>query len=240
MRDLIKQIQQLDDAMQAINENFEKAEQIRNERLYMYSVATAKTSTYLANPQAYLTTRQARKEIAMKTRNIGLICIDVIIFIFALVMSKNIAVIFKEGREKQGIYIILMLLLVCIVIGIITTIDRKKRTKKYIEELQQITPEENALIEKAKAIAAENAEVAAILPEEYRYPLITGYIRRLFETNRVSTINEALSMADEQIHRWNVEESQRALLAEQQNQSRMIKNIQWQQAWMALDIALMR
>ncbi|MBP3300085.1 MAG: zinc ribbon domain-containing protein [Clostridia bacterium] len=75
-------------------------------------------------------------------------------------------------------------------------------------------------------ILSDNAEILSILPFEYCYPLATEYIARLFETDRVDTMREALKMFDEQKYRWAMEEGQKQILKNQQMQYEMLCSIQ--------------
>ena len=73
-------------------------------------------------------------------------------------------------------------------------------------------------------VASHKAELD-VIPSEYWYPRATNYISRLADTGRVETINQALQMLDEQIHRWSVEDSNAQIVAEQKAQTKSLRSI---------------
>ncbi|MBQ3824363.1 MAG: hypothetical protein II808_04035 [Clostridia bacterium] len=70
-----------------------------------------------------------------------------------------------------------------------------------------------------------NPSLLAFLPENYRYPIAINYMANIVYSDRAQTLNEALNKYDEQLHRWKMENTQEAILAEQQFQTRQLSDI---------------
>ena len=81
--------------------------------------------------------------------------------------------------------------------------------------------------EKAKGVQMldDNADMLSIIPSDYWYPLATNYLLKIVQTGRATNVNQALMMLDEQLHRWKVEEANKAILVQQQTQTAMLKGI---------------
>ena len=97
-------------------------------------------------------------------------------------------------------------------------------------------PKINAKVEAAnkRAVAEEakgtqylddNAAALSVIPSEYWYPMATNYLLKVVQTGRADTVNQALQMYDEQLHRWKVEEANASILAQQQAQTEALKGI---------------
>ena len=102
-----------------------------------------------------------------------------------------------------------------------------KREKAAIEtKIHSV--QEHAQAERAAAqqIFDEHYEALSFLPDDYWYPLATTYLVKAVNSGRVSSLGEALDRYDAQLHRWNVEEANTRLLAQQQAQTAHLKSIQ--------------
>lgn len=97
--------------------------------------------------------------------------------------------------------------------------DKKRKSK-----VAQIKVEEDSERYHAEEVLNQNAEAIAIFPKNYRYPMATAYMREMFETGRVHTINEALDKFDEYEHRMRMEASQTELMKQMQAQSAAISS----------------
>lgn len=75
------------------------------------------------------------------------------------------------------------------------------------------------------AILENNSTALMIIPSDYWYPLATNYIYKVIQTGRATTINQALQMFDEQLHRWKVEEANAEIVNQQQAQTNALKGI---------------
>lgn len=54
-------------------------------------------------------------------------------------------------------------------------------------------------------IVKNNSDLAGIIPDRYLYSEYIKYLYMIINEGRANTINEAYSMLDDQIHRWNME-----------------------------------
>ncbi len=74
-------------------------------------------------------------------------------------------------------------------------------------------------------IMTEGEEKLSIIPPDYRYPIASSYILKMVSSDRADEMREALSLYDEQLHRWKIENTQSAMLAEQMRQTETLKSI---------------
>jgi len=79
--------------------------------------------------------------------------------------------------------------------------------------------------EKGTMILEDNVSSLSVIPNDYWYPLATNYLLKVVQTGRADTVNQALQMFDEQLHRWKVEEANASILAQQQAQTEALKGI---------------
>lgn len=114
------------------------------------------------------------------------------------------------------------------------TMERNSNKKKAEEYMNEAYKE----MEIVKQIADENAEYITAVPADYRFPLATNYIYTLFRDNRVSNLNEALKMADEQLHRWKMENMNEQMLLAQQQQAATLQSIKSDTSWLVFSDTL--
>ena len=99
------------------------------------------------------------------------------------------------------------------------------RNKIFFDEssednkLRHANIEGRSKIDEGTNILEQNANIISVLPGDYIYPRATDYIARMVSAGRVGTIAEALSMYDEQMHRWQMEDAQNAILQQQMKQN---------------------
>lgn len=79
--------------------------------------------------------------------------------------------------------------------------------------------------QKGTDILNANADALSVMPSDYWYPLATDYVLRMVRTGRADTVNKALMMFDEQLHRWKMEDSNASILAQQQAQTEALRGI---------------
>lgn len=95
-----------------------------------------------------------------------------------------------------------------------------------ITEYYNVSMKEALKIEqKGKLIMEEHQAELSVIPEEYWYPMATEYLLKVVQTERAENVNQALSMYDEQLHRWKLEEANAAILEEQIKQTEALKGI---------------
>ena len=80
--------------------------------------------------------------------------------------------------------------------------------KKGQGEFKAESAKRQKAIEKEKAAAQQifdnNVNDLAFLPVDYWYPLATEYLVKVVQADRANSLAEALSMFDEQLHRWKI------------------------------------
>ena len=109
--------------------------------------------------------------------------------------------------------------------GVFTGVYLYQRKAKALTAKLPYIEQAKAEREAAARILAVNQDALAFLPEDYWYPLATGYLLKMVETDRADTLREALAMLDEQLHRWKMEDAQAQILAEQQAQTALLREI---------------
>ena len=76
---------------------------------------------------------------------------------------------------------------------------------------------------KGTKILDENIPSLSVIPNDYWYPRATNYLLKGVQTGRADTVNQALQMFDEQLHRWKMEEANASIVAQQQAQTEALK-----------------
>lgn len=101
--------------------------------------------------------------------------------------------------------------------------------KKGQGEFKAESAKRQKAIEKEKAAAQQifdnNVNDLAFLPVDYWYPLATEYLVKVVQADRANSLAEALSMFDEQLHRWKIEEANAEIVAQQKAQTANLNSI---------------
>lgn len=101
--------------------------------------------------------------------------------------------------------------------------------KKGQGEFKAESAKRQKALEKEKAAAQQifdnNVNDLAFLPVDYWYPLATEYLVKVVQADRANTLAEALSMFDEQLHRWKIEEANAEIVAQQKAQTANLNSI---------------
>ena len=95
-------------------------------------------------------------------------------------------------------------------------------TKKYVETMKN-----RALAEQThgECLLEKNVNDIVFIPSGYRYPLATNYLMNIVQTGRATTLNDALTMFDIQLHRWKVEDANAAILEQQRMQTKALSGL---------------
>ena len=78
---------------------------------------------------------------------------------------------------------------------------------------------------KGTKILEDNIPSLSVIPNDYWYPLATNYLLKVVQTGRAETVNQALQMFDEQLHRWKIEEANASIVAQQKAQTEALRGI---------------
>lgn len=124
--------------------------------------------------------------------------------------------------SKSDFIKVMSMVLACIGAILYAKCRSSKRYPKNVA-LYENKAKENRTI--ADQIAEDNAEILAVLPLKYRYPLASNYIVELFANGRAATLPEALDKYDEQLHRWKIEHAMQQELALQAAQLQVLAEI---------------
>ena len=111
-------------------------------------------------------------------------------------------------------------------LGVMTGVRFWRRDNQRLQEqrrqLELEAQKEEAAVQK---ILAENENILAVLPEEYRNADASGYLLQQILWGRSQTLNQALSSYDDRQHMRRMESVQERTLALQQNQADHLKSI---------------
>lgn len=142
----------------------------------------------------------------------------IIFFPIWIILSLILCMIFSDG--VAGILGLIVSLSFCIGIGFLCSGGNQVQAKmqKVQEQIEQETIKINRLIK-------SNEKIIKFIPSEYWYPMAMEYLVKVVTTGRVNTLNEALSMYDEQLHRWKMENINMQMLTEKRAQTEYLKSI---------------
>lgn len=101
----------------------------------------------------------------------------------------------------------------------------KKKREKHNTEMRAKLEIAESIYTEGSAILNSSINEINFIPADYRYPLAVNYFIQCFRDSRVETMNEALSMFDEQLHRWKMENSQQQMINQQNEQIRQLNGI---------------
>lgn len=128
------------------------------------------------------------------------------------------------GPMGMGGFVALLIVVIGVLLAVV--LYKKVFAEKVVESRVK-TDYEAAANEEQKGIDIlnANADELSVMPSDYWYPLATDYVLRMVRTGRANTVNEALLMFDEQLHRWKMEDSNASILAQQQAQTEALNGI---------------
>ncbi len=95
------------------------------------------------------------------------------------------------------------------------------KKKQNTEDKQKIDDLQNEI----NVMMSKDFEKISIIPDDYMYPLSTKYIIKVVSQGRAVTLNKALEMCDQEMHRMRMEHNQAQIIEEQTKQSRMLSKI---------------
>lgn len=101
----------------------------------------------------------------------------------------------------------------------ILNIIRKKSNNRNYEMIAKFETDLTKEAEKKTRVMKSLTPVIHILPPNYRYALAAEYIYNCFLNSRAYTIQEAVNLYEEQLHRWRIENAQGMMLALQRQQN---------------------
>lgn len=157
-------------------------------------------------------------EKAVKSRKICKI-ISIVIGLFSIDAMGNLAA--NTGADPSMAFLI-------VIMGILLAVAFYKLVfLKNIVDLGVKSEYETAANEEQKGtdILNANADALSVIPSDYWYPLATDYVLKMIRSGRADSVNEALLMFDEQLHRWRMEDSSASILAQQQAQTEALNGI---------------
>lgn len=133
----------------------------------------------------------------------------IIFFVVACPILTIIFAILADWKINTTLLIILAIFSI-----IMTYIMMEKIIKHF--HTNKLMAQANAEQAIAYEILKQNADIVSSLPPKYLIPEAIDYMKEMFETRRVHTINEALDKYDEYVHRMAMENAQSKILARQE------------------------
>lgn len=133
----------------------------------------------------------------------------------------------SESMAVGGFLFAVPVSLVATVFGYARFVQPKtKKDEAKIKEDYNAAMERAAHVTQAGTdVIQKNASEIVFLPDEYCYPLATGYLVKCVQQQRAKSLQEALDKFDEQLHRWTLEANQQEMLRRQQIQSQQLNEI---------------
>lgn len=195
---------------------------------------------YQSNTQAY----EAEYLKMKKSRQSPLIGIVVIVFLslFLSMITMGIVTSINPNSITLALLAVFLPPLVCVVAILIYVKRCKQKTLEYQKKAdrywQEIAGKACANNEKTiKKIELErscfnrdNRVFTEILPDNYRYFLAAAYMENVVRNGRADTLKEALNLFEEQRHRWEIEASNREMIAQNARMQEQLMDISAQQA----------
>ncbi len=114
-----------------------------------------------------------------------------------------------------------------LVLGVIAFVVYKKVIEPqylknaYVNEMQDALEE----VKRGFEIMDEKSSDLYVIPEDYRYRTAMDYIYKVMKDNRAETLNDALAMFDDQLHRWRMEDMQRKFVEHEAEIAKNVKHI---------------
>lgn len=125
-----------------------------------------------------------------------------------------------------GILVISILApIAAIILGIILWLP-KNGPKPLLEKAEECEKQSKEKTESANMLVQQHINELSIIPQKYWYPLATNFIVEVIQTGRATTIPIALDKLEEQIHRWNMEQSMHQQIALQMAQTEALRKIE--------------
>ena len=130
----------------------------------------------------------------------------------------------QEIRKKARIYYTTKYTLIIDIFSFVILlfallIIRKTSNNRNYDMIAKLETDLNNEIEKKNKVMKNLTPVIHILPPNYRYALAADYIYQCFLNSRAYTIQEAVNLYEEQLHRWKMENTQEMMIALQRQQN---------------------
>lgn len=126
----------------------------------------------------------------------------------------------KKIRVNYSIkYTFIIDIFAFIVLLFVLLLIQKNSNNRNYEMIAKLETDLNKEIEKKNKVMKNLTPVIHILPPNYRYALAADYIYNCFLNSRAYTIQEAVNLYEEQLHRWKMENTQEMMLALQRQQN---------------------
>lgn len=100
------------------------------------------------------------------------------------------------------------------------------RPQKHIAKAEECEKKAQESFNAVNALIQKHSDCLAVIPQQYWYPLATGYIAEVISNGRATTIPIALDKLEEQLHRWNMERSMQQQISLQIAQTEALRRIQ--------------
>ena len=100
------------------------------------------------------------------------------------------------------------------------------KIKPYVDKAEECEKKSQELFNSSNQLVQEYINDLAIIPQKYWYPMATNFIVEVIQTGRATTIPLALDKLEEQIHRWNMEQSMQQQIAIQMAQTEALRRIE--------------
>ena len=100
------------------------------------------------------------------------------------------------------------------------------KPQKHIEKAEECEKKAQENFKAVDTLIQKHSDCLAVIPQKYWYPLATSFIAEVISNGRATTIPIALDKLEEQIHRWNMEQSMQQQIALQIAQTEALRRIE--------------
>jgi hypothetical protein len=200
-------------------------------------VAEATAEAQGMNFSAGVERRKAEK--SKKTKVFMRITSPIIALIFGFGIASAMSITFDIANFVSSLYFALfdsrlkdfdkIEMIVKIAISLITFIVIwciRFKPKAHLAKADEYEKQAKEKFAYAKMLEKKYADCLAVVPQKYLYPIATHYLAELFCEGRADTLPDALEKLDEQIHRWNMEEHMRDLIAAQRESNERLARME--------------
>lgn len=194
-------------------------EDLQSKMSYADSIMNAADVCYQNADQTYNSAVYARnQDYAKKTTHSNFIH-GMFFTIFCVL------IILISSAAKNAVLFLILLAIGIFVLVCINASSNKAIKGKCDAEFARTADFCNAKVAEGQKLLADNLDRLAFIPMDYWYPMATGYMLHMIQTNRADTINQLLQMYDEQLHRWKIENAQAQMVELQRQQTDSLNGI---------------
>ena len=186
--------------------------------------------------------KEAEKNLSLaqqqkKSRKQTLWAIPILLLPIAIALIVFIAFVAWIADEVFNVYLPEEVLLIAIPLSLITcivlfiTTYKRKNYEKFYEVADECECLANKKAEELESLIKSNQHYISAIAPEFRYPVATRELVRIFQLGRATTLPEAYDKLELKLHQLKVEEGLGTLIALQTAQLSLLNNVEYNTRW---------